>query len=261
MKFDATALLGAMTQSLRAPSAPKRLDAAVQAGAAAPANPMQSVLAALNQGGGAGSAGGAAGGLGGLLGQIGPLAERAFGGTAREVRANNPVAVGGLGAMAGALLGGGRGAVGGGLLAALGSLAVSAMQNAGRPAAAPVPATAEDLQCTATLVLRAMIEAAKADGNVDSGEMQRILRQLESAGADAEARHWVLEQLAAPADLAGLAAEVASPEQAIQVYAGALMAIEVDTPAERAFLEQLVTTLNLPAEAVAHVRQSLGVGG
>jgi uncharacterized membrane protein YebE (DUF533 family) len=256
MKFDATALLGAMTESLRAPSAGQRMDAALRAGASAPANPLQSVLAALQQGGGAGAA---AGGLGGLLGQIGPLAERAFGGTAREVRANNPVAVGGLGALAGALLGGGRGAAGGGLLAALGSLAVAAMQNAGRPAAVPVPDTVEDMHGTAMLVLRAMIEAAKADGQVDSAEMQRILRQLESAGADSEARHWVLEQLGAPSDLAGLVAAVTSPEQAMQVYAAALMAIEVDTPAERAFLERLATQLDLPPEAVAHARRALGL--
>ncbi|MCU0945133.1 MAG: tellurite resistance TerB family protein, partial [Rubritepida sp.] len=131
--------------------------------------------------------------------------------------------------------------------------------NANRPAAVPIPATEEDLQGTAMLVLRAMIEAAKADGQVDQAEMQRILRQLESAEADTAARHWVLEQLAKPADVAGLVAEVRSPEQAAQVYAAAVMAIEVDTPAERAFLDRLAAGLGLPPASTAHIRGALGL--
>lgn len=47
------------------------------------------------------------------------------------VRGNYPLAIGGLGALAGALLGGGRGAVGGGVLAVLGSLAYSALSKQG----------------------------------------------------------------------------------------------------------------------------------
>jgi uncharacterized membrane protein YebE (DUF533 family) len=256
--FDATRLLGSMMDSMRAPTAPQRMEAALRSGAAAPANPLQSVLASL--GAGQGAAPGAAP-AGGMLGSIGELAQRAFGGTAQEVRSNNPVAVGGLGALAGALLGGGRGAVGGGLLAALGSLAFAAMQNAGQAAQAAAPATEAEVQDSALLLVRAMIEAAKADGRVDAAEMQRILGRLDAAGADAEARDWVRAQMAAPPDLAGLARDIRAPERAAQVYGAAVMAIEVDTAAERDFLARLAAAIGLPPQAAMHINQALGVRG
>jgi uncharacterized membrane protein YebE (DUF533 family) len=256
--FDATKLLGSMMESVKAPAAQDRMKAAMQGGATAPANPLQSILASLSGGQGAAGAGSQPGPAG-MLGNIGEMAQRAFGGTVQEVRGNNPVAVGGLGALAGALLGGGRGAVGGGLLAALGSLAFAAMQNAGQSAQAAPPASEEELHDTATLSLRAMIEAAKSDGRVDPEEMQRILGRLGDAGAEPAARDWVRAQLAAPSDLAGLAAQVRSPEQAAQVYGAALMAIQVDTPAERAFIGRLAQALRLPADAVAHINRALGV--
>jgi uncharacterized membrane protein YebE (DUF533 family) len=52
---------------------------------------------------------------------------------------------------------------------------------------------------------------------------------------------------------------VRSPEQAAQVYAAALMAIEVDTEAERAFLARLAAALKIPAGVAAHIHRSLGV--
>jgi uncharacterized membrane protein YebE (DUF533 family) len=53
------------------------------------------------------------------------------------VQQNNPLAIGGLGALAGAMLGGGKGAVGGGLMAVLGSLAYSALQRANQQQQVP----------------------------------------------------------------------------------------------------------------------------
>lgn len=253
--FNATQLLGALMQNRAAPSAPNRLDAAFRQGAQAPAgNPFGDLLSRLGVGGGG------AGGLSGILNNLPDMAQKAFGGTANQVRANNPVAVGGLGAIAGALLGGGRGAVGGGLLAALGSVAYAALQNSGRAAAAPeVPDTEAAMQHTALLVLRGMIEAVKADGRVDAAEADRIARKLDESGADAEARAWVRTQLASPSDIDGLARDVATPQQAAQVYAGALLAIEVDTDAERAFMTRLASALALPPSATDEVHRSLGI--
>lgn len=257
--FDATKLLGSLMESRAAPSAQGRLDAAFRQGAQAPAgNPFGALLSQF--GGAAGGAG--AGGLAGMLGNLPALAQQAFGGTAQQVRENNPVAVGGLGALAGALMGGGRGAIGGGLLAALGSVAFAALQNANRAEApeAHVPDSHEALQETATLVLRGMIEAVKADGRVDAAEADRLARKLDETGADADARAWVRTQLGSPSDIDGLARDVRTPQQAAQVYAGALMAIEVDTQAERAFMTRLASALALPPSATDQIHRTLGLG-
>jgi len=255
--FDATKLLGSLMESRAAPSAPGRLDAAFRQGSQAPAgNPFGALLSQF------GGAGGGGGGLAGMLGNLPGLAQQAFGGTAQQVRQNNPVAVGGLGAIAGALMGGGRGAIGGGLLAALGSVAFAALQNAGRAEApaAHVPDTEQAMHHTAMLVMRGMIEAVKADGRVDAAEADRLARKLDETGADAEARAWVRTQLGSPSDIEGLARDVHTPQQAAQVYAGALMAIEVDTPAERAFLTRLASALALPPSATDQIHRTLGIG-
>ena len=188
------------------------------------------------------------------------------------------VAVGSLGALAGAVLGGGggamKGALGGGVLALLGGIAMAALRNRTGAAAgadqlakeAPLglrepqgPAEEAEIEQTARLVLRAMINAAKADGQIDGGEMQRIVGKLEEHGADDEARAFVLGQMQKPANLEGLVADVRSPEVAVQVYGASLLAIEVDTQAERDYLRRLAERLSLDAGTVRRVHAALGV--
>jgi uncharacterized membrane protein YebE (DUF533 family) len=187
--------------------------------------------------------------------------------------------MGGLAALAGAVLGGRHGmggAVGGGLMALLGSLAFSALKR--RAAAAQAdpaelareaplglrePQTPEEeaeLQDTALLALRAMINAAKADGAIDGGEMSRIMGKLQESGTDSKARDFVMNELQKALDLDALVRDVKSPEVAVQVYGASLLAIEVDTPAERDYLQRLAKGLGLDGETVERVHASLGLG-
>jgi uncharacterized membrane protein YebE (DUF533 family) len=81
----------------------------------------------------------------------------------------------------------------------------------------------------AKLMIRAMIQAAKADGEIDKDEQAKILEHLKDAEPDEIA--YVKEQLAAPLDVAGLVADTQAAMKS-QVYSSALMAITVDTPAQ-----------------------------
>lgn len=288
--FNATKLLGGVLEQISTPSARDRIGSAMgrmtQGGGAAGGSPLDTLLSRFGGGGEGGVVGNL---LGTLRGQgrdpqadrdyVVGLAKRAVTSPREEIANNNPLAIGGLGALAGTLLGGGRGAVGGGLLAVLGSLAWSALQNntqagtrspetpSGTPVASggygrpPVPDTEEEVQRLSLLVLRAMIQAAKADGTIDADEIERIMGRIAEADpADAaEARGFVLEQMRGPADAAGLAREVRSPLEAAEVYAAALMAIEVDTDAERAFLAQLALATGLQPATVAQLHAAMGV--
>src|SRR5215472_5770345 len=127
--FDPMKLLGEMMDSQASPTAAGRLDAALsRGGLSAPGSPLAQFL----QGGAAGqsSGPGAGGGFGDLLNNLLGAAQQGFGQAKEQVQQNNPLAIGGLGALAGAILGGGKGAVGGGLMAVMGSLAYSALQRA-----------------------------------------------------------------------------------------------------------------------------------
>jgi uncharacterized membrane protein YebE (DUF533 family) len=212
-------------------------------------------------------------------GDFGGLAESAqeFIGADHSGRGANPLAVGGVAALAGALLGGSggavKGALGGGAMALLGGLALSALgrsqQTPGTTQLAKEPplglrpaqdaAEAERLDQTATLILAAMINAAKADGQVDQEELQRIVGKLRKAGAEAEALQFVMTELRKPMDLEALIRDVPDRQVAVQLYAASLLAIEVDTEAERQYLRRLAHGLGLDASVVRRVHQCLGM--
>jgi len=125
--------------------------------------------------------------------------------------------------------------------------------------AGAAPAAPQVASETALLLIRAMISAAKADGEIDAKEMQGIIERLEQAGASAEERAFVMTEIAKPLDLDGLVAQVGSPQLAPEVYAASLMAIDVDTPEEEAYLRTLAEKLGLPAAQVAQLHREFGV--
>jgi uncharacterized membrane protein YebE (DUF533 family) len=215
------------------------------------------------------------GGLGGVTG----TAEKWLGTAGRQVQSGNPLAIGGLAALAGSVLGGGRGAlkgaIGGGALALLGSLAMQALKSRDQGGAssgdvaagqAPIglrePQTADEeaeVQDAAKLAVKAMISAAKADGEIDGDEISRILGKLKEDGESDEAQAFVIAEMQKPLDLDALVREVPSREVAVEVYAASLLAINVDTDAERDYLERLAARLDLGDETVAKIHATLGV--
>lgn len=118
----------------------------------------------------------------------------------------------------------------------------------------------EELEQEIELVLKAMINAAKADGQIDEEEIHRIVGKLQEAGADAEDQRYVLTQMQKPMETEDLITAVKGrPELAAQVYAASLMAIEVDTPAEKAYLGQLASGLGLTPGVTGKIEQMVGL--
>jgi len=121
------------------------------------------------------------------------------------------------------------------------------------------PAEQEALQSTARLVLKGMINAAKSDGQISQDEMQRIVGKLQESGADQGMQQWVMQQMQQPLDVQAFAAEIPNQEVAAQVYAASLLAIEVDTDAERQYLQQFAQSAGLHPLVVGQIHQTLGV--
>jgi uncharacterized membrane protein YebE (DUF533 family) len=214
---------------------------------------------------GQGSGGGA---LGGRLGEILNQAGRAVGG-------NRNLAIGGLGALAGVLLGGRRGlggavrgGLGGGVMALLGAMAYQSLKNRGGQigrvplglAAPQTEAERAELARNSELVLKAMINAAKADGRVEQSEIQRILGRVQESGADAQALEFLAAELKKPMETAVLVeAARGKLELAAQLYSASLLAIEVDTPEEKQYLQELASALGLEPEVTQRIHQELGL--
>jgi len=193
---------------------------------------------------------------------------------AKEMIARNP----GMAAAAAAGLGGlllgtksGRGLAMGaaqaGGLALIGGLAYSAYQNyqngkplisrSGEVHTAPHGSGFADDdgddQNRALLMLRAMIAAAAADGEIDNAERARIFGNLRQAGLEDEAAAYIEAEFRKPLDAAGLARLSDGPETAAQIYTAARLAIDPDTGEEKVFLAALAAALRLDPELATQI--------
>lgn len=230
-----------------------------------------------NDGSNGGSLGDIIGGLGSLLGgnTAGSANTNAsadglsgmLGGMLAKL-ADNGAAAGGIGALIGSVLGGGadsaKGAVGGGALAVLASLALNALKNAGQAQEQNVQTlqtqSEEVLNENAKIIVLAMINAAKADGNIDEDEIEKILGKLGTDGLDASEKAFMEEQLRAPLDTDSIIRLAQNePTMPAQIYAASLLAIEVDTDAEQEYMDKLAENLGLDAQVVAYIKSSMGI--
>ena len=173
-----------------------------------------------------------------------------------------------LGQLVNSLSGGGSrpvGGAGGVDLAGLLGLAMTALQSFSQRSAAtgsvaPLTALAGGLGVgqpdqQALVLVRAMINAAKADGQIDVNEQQKITAKLSEVGQ--EELEFVQAELAKPLNFDFLAD--ASPDLAVQVYAASLMAINLDTLEESQYLQQLAQGLELDAKTVNAIHAQLGL--
>ncbi len=214
-------------------------------------------------GGRSGTQPGPTGGLGGMLEQLGR-------GTGAANRTARPKSGGGLGDLLGGLLGGGAAAGGlGGLLGSLtgggsassaapandrsfGDVLNSSFTNQGEPDVVPTA----DQNAVAALMLSAMIQAAKADGEIQEAEKQKLLGNLGDV-SDAEMA-FVQAEMEKPVDIAALVGHIPDGLEQ-QVYTMSVMAIDLDSQVEAQYLHDLATALGIDKAGVNDIHAKLGV--
>jgi uncharacterized membrane protein YebE (DUF533 family) len=111
----------------------------------------------------------------------------------------------------------------------------------------------------AVLMIRAMIAAANADGVIDETERNRILKKLEAVNLSDEEHSFIVKELLSPADLDQIAAQVDSMETAENVYTVSLLAIDIDTDAERTYMRTLANKLGLDDSILDKIHGDLGI--
>jgi uncharacterized membrane protein YebE (DUF533 family) len=130
----------------------------------------------------------------------------------------------------------------------------AAATGGGAPAQpAPLPATAPPhdggVPAPVARLLRIMISAARADGELGGRERERILAEAREVGAEALVR----QELDAPRPLGELVAGVTDPELKQQLYTLAFVIVRADeavSGGERIYLAQLASRLGLDTAAV-----------
>jgi uncharacterized membrane protein YebE (DUF533 family) len=279
--MNALDILGAVMQSGMSPQAGSRIGTV-----------LAQMMSQMTGGAPAGSPGGGQAGApgGGIFDVLSKVAGSVMGGSGSA-----PGGAGGfpteiLKQVAGAVLGGpaspgGNAGAGLGSMAVFGTLAAQALELAkgmfagGQAQAGSLPKLPLDNQTAiltgmrppsnpqeqqqlldaALLNLRAMISAAKADGQVDEEERRRLLGKLNEGGISPEEQRFVADEMAKPIDLDALTRGVTSPQIAAQIYTASLMAITVDTDSERLYLRDLAAKLGLDPQVVTYLHQAVGL--
>ena len=116
-------------------------------------------------------------------------------------------------------------------------------------------------QADPALLIRAMIAAANADGVLDDTERMRIFGQIEGVGLTEEEKDFLSSEFDQPWPLHEIAAQMSSPVVAAQVFTASLLAVDVDTPAEREYLAALRQALGLDEGQARSIARRLGREG
>ena len=107
----------------------------------------------------------------------------------------------------------------------------------------------------ATLIIRAMINAAKSDGSIDQAEQDSIIAKL--GDVTQEEINFVKAEFAAPLDVKSFARSVPRGMEQ-QIYTVSLMAIDLDKNTEAHYLASLVKELNISHQAANQLHERVG---
>ena len=118
---------------------------------------------------------------------------------------------------------------------------------------------AEKVSQEAVLLIRAMIAAANADGVIDEKERNRIIKKLETLDLSDQEHSFIVNELLSPVVLEDIVSQVKSPETAKMVYTVSLLAIEVDTDAERTYMNTLAQRIGLTESDIDDIYRTLGI--
>lgn len=161
-----------------------------------------------------------------------------------------------IGGRTGAMIGGMAGAMlGGRQLSRLGGVLRSRGGGGGGRDLPDAPA-AELQERDAEVLIRAMCNAAKADGVMDEAETDAIMAQLDDI-SEVERRFLRNEIAASPITAAAMAAEV-PPALKAEAYAVSLISINVDTAEEADYLRELAAELGLSDNDRDNIHDDLG---
>ena len=110
----------------------------------------------------------------------------------------------------------------------------------------------------AMTLIRAMVNAAKCDGQISQAEQQNILSKLENPSQ--EAIQFLRDEFSKPLDVREFAWSVpVGLEQ--QVYSMSLIAIDVDSDKEEKYLRELAHGLRLKPEVCEQIKERLTGAG
>jgi uncharacterized membrane protein YebE (DUF533 family) len=98
------------------------------------------------------------------------------------------------------------------------------------------------------LLLRAMVAAAHADGNIDQSERMKIFDQLDRMDLSTEDKSSLFEEMRNPMSIEQLVSNVPCSEAAAEVYTMSTLALDLSQNDSRMYLDKLAKMLCIPSQ-------------
>lgn len=115
--------------------------------------------------------------------------------------------------------------------------------------------TNPDQESQAEVLLRAMLNAAKADGSFDQEEQDGVLKQL--GDVDENEAKFIRQEMQSPLDIQGFIKSVPHGMEQ-QVYMMSVLAIDLDSKAEARYLDELRKGLDITEQASNQIHEQIG---
>jgi uncharacterized membrane protein YebE (DUF533 family) len=129
----------------------------------------------------------------------------------------------------------------------------------GAPASPPLasvpPAGGPGAAELAVRMIQVMVAAAHADGTMDAEEERAVLDKLRGAELTQEEKMFLLGELHQPKSLETLTVGISDPAVAKTMYMLAVAAIDIDTEAERVWLNELALRLGISREIQSFIEE------
>ena len=135
------------------------------------------------------------------------------------------------------------------------SLAALELTDAASGQAPPAAMDTAQAHQQALAFIKAMINAAKADGQIDAEEQEKIVSRLGDIGPQEAA--FIRDEISKPLNF-DFFADI-TQDLTPQIYAVSIMAINLDTPAEISYMQQLAQGLGLDPQMVNGIHAQLGL--
>ncbi len=107
----------------------------------------------------------------------------------------------------------------------------------------------------AVRLIQVMVAAAHADGVMDQAEERAVLDKLRGVELSQEEKMFLLDELHQPKSVEALTAGINNPSVAKTMYMLAVASVEIDTEAERAWLDKLARQLSLSKEIQVFIEE------
>ena len=114
---------------------------------------------------------------------------------------------------------------------------------------------AREADAKSQALLKAMIAAAKADGHVDSNEVDAIEEQITKLGLSDEAVSLIQSEIEKPLDVKEIALLATDQAMAAEIYLVSAIIIDRENVMEREYLDALTKEMGLPSGLVSHLNK------